>query len=191
MQELTANYYPSQTKLMNIENLLTEVVSLGGSLVIAVFCAYYLIKPDIQKYLSLKSREAVNENRLQLMTLRLQAHERLVLFIERINPSSLFVRSHQQGISLRHLQSVLIAEIRSEYQHNVSQQLYISPVVWKVVTKLKDDTIAMIAAAAEQLPEDAEGLDLGKKVLTHLAGLDENPYELTQDLIKKDIQQLF
>jgi hypothetical protein len=176
---------------MSIENLLIDVARLAGSLVITVAFAYYLIKPDIQRYLKLKTHGLVLEDRPQLMALRLQAHERLILFIDRINPSNLFIRSHQQGISLRDLQSVLLNDIRSEYQHNVPQQLYLSPAVWRVITKLKDDTIAMINTAVEHLPEGAEGVDLSKKVLTHMADMKEDPYELTLDLIKKDIQQFF
>lgn len=176
---------------MDIENLLADVIKLAGSLIIAVAFAYYLVKPDIRRYLNIKIRGMGKGGQPQLLSLRLQAHERLILFVERINPANLLIRLHQQGIPLRDLQTILLNEIRSEYQHNVSQQLYVSPAVWKVVSKLKDDTLAMINTAVEHLPEGAEGVDLSKKMLTHMAGMEENPYELTLELIKKDIHQLF
>jgi len=176
---------------MDIDKLLTDVAVLAGSGLITVAGAYYLMKPDIQRYLRLKSMEVRKEKHPQLLTLRLQANERLILFIERINPANLFIRVHQQGISIADLQSILLHEIRAEYQHNVSQQLYVSPTVWEVVSKLKEDTLAMINAAVKGLPADAAGVDLSKKVLQHMAGMEENPYDLTLALIKKDIQQLF
>jgi hypothetical protein len=176
---------------MDIDKLLTDVAVLAGSGLITVAGAYYLMKPDIQRYLRLKSMEVRKEKHPQLLTLRLQANERLILFIERINPANLFIRVHQQGISIPDLQSILLHEIRAEYQHNVSQQLYVSPTVWEVVSKLKEDTLAMINAAVKGLPADAAGVDLSKKVLQHMAGMEENPYDLTLALIKKDIQQLF
>jgi len=175
---------------MDIKDLLTDIVRIAGGGLITVAGAYYLIKPDIQKYLKLKAGEKKDE-RSQLLVLRLQAHERLILFIERINPSNLFIRLHQQGISVTDLQSILLHEVRAEYQHNVSQQLYVSSAVWEVVSKLKEDTLAMINNAVKSLPSDAAGVDLSRKVLHHIASVTENPYELTLGYIKKDIQRLF
>ncbi|HKG05120.1 MAG TPA: hypothetical protein VKB19_01610 [Pedobacter sp.] len=176
---------------MDINHLLTDIAKLAGGGLITVSGAYYLVKPDIRKYLKLRSAQLQKEDRPQLLVFRLQAHERLILFIERINPSNLFIRLHQKGLSVADLQSVLLSEIRSEYQHNVSQQLYVSPAVWGVVSKLKDDTLAMINNAVQNLPADAEGVDLSRKILQHMAVIPESPYDLTLEFIKKDIQQLF
>lgn len=176
---------------MDVKYLLTDMLKIAGGGLIIVAGAYYLIKADIQKYLKIRSAGLKKNDQAQLLTLRLQAHERLILFIERINPSNLFIRLHQQGISVSDLQSILLHEVRAEYQHNVSQQLYVSPAVWKVVSKLKDDTLAMINNAVRSLPSDAEGVDLSRKILQHVASVAENPYELTLEYIKKDIQQLF
>jgi hypothetical protein len=89
------------------------------------------------------------------------------------------------------LQSHILEEIRSEYQHNVSQQLYLNAASWNVLRKLKEDTIAMINNAVGGLPAEASGKDLSRKVLEHMAGIPENPYDLTLELIKQDIHQLF
>lgn len=176
---------------MDINKLLSDILSLTGGGIITTAAAYYLIRPDIQKYLKLKSAEVKIEAHPQLLMLRLQAHERLILFIERINPSNLLLRLHQNGLSVTHLQSMLLSEIRSEYQHNVAQQLYVSPVIWNVVSKLKEDTLAMVNNGVRNLPEDAPGVDLSKRILQHMATVSENPYELTLGLIKNDIQKLF
>jgi hypothetical protein len=176
---------------MDINKLILDIAGLAGGGVIVVTAGYYLIRPDIQRYLRLKSAALNKEDRPQLLMLRLQAHERLILFIERINPSNLFIRLHQQGVSIADMHFILLNEIRSEYQHNVAQQLYVSPLIWNVVTKLKEDTLAMINNAVRSLPADAEGVDLSKKVLQHMAAAAENPYDLTLELIKKDIQEMF
>ena len=62
---------------------------------------------------------------------------------------------------------------------------------WNVVKKLKDDTVAMINHAVKGLPDDSNGIELSKSVLQHMATLTENPYDLTIELIKKDIHNLF
>lgn len=176
---------------MDIEKFLTDagVLVVGG--VATVSAGYYLIKSDIRNYLRLRFAVQKKEENQQLLSLRLQANERLIVFIERINPANLFIRLHHQGISLQELQAKVLNEIRSEFQHNVSQQLYISTATWNVVKQLKDDTIAMVNNGVKGLPADAMGVDLSRKVLQHMAELENNPYDLTLDLIKKDIHQLF
>lgn len=176
---------------MDLQKFLTEagVLVVGG--VATVSAGYYLIRDDIRTYFRLKFSDQKKGKESPLLSLRLQAHERLIVFIERINPSNLFIRVHQQGISLAELQATVLNEIRSEYQHNITQQLYISTATWDVVKKLKEDTIAMVNNGVKSLPADATGVDLSRKVLQHMAGIENNPYDLTLDLIKKDIHQLF
>ncbi|HTM99703.1 MAG TPA: hypothetical protein VL088_13200, partial [Pedobacter sp.] len=114
-----------------------------------------------------------------------------IIFIDRINPANLLIRLHQQGIGVKELQNLVVNDIKAEFQHNIAQQLYINSTSWQVIRKLKDDTIAMINNAVLGLPESANGIDLSKKVLQHMADIAENPYDLTIDHLKKDIQELF
>lgn len=176
---------------MDLQKFITEaaVLVIGG--VATVSAGYYLIKDDIRTYFRLRFSDQKKEIANPLLPLRLQAYERLTIFIERINPANLFIRLHQQGITIAELQVIVINEIKSEYQHNITQQLYISTPTWDVVKKLKDDTIAMVNNGVKSLPADAPGVDLSRKVLQHMAGIENNPYDLTLDLIKKDIHQLF
>ena len=125
------------------------------------------------------------------MPLRLQAHERLIVFIDRINPSNLLLRLHQPNISVAALQTMALNEINAEYQHNIAQQLYVNTLSWQVVRKLKEDTAAMVNNAVQGLPQTAEGIDLSKKILQHMSEIEENPFELAIGLLKKEIHGLF
>jgi hypothetical protein len=176
---------------MNVERLLTEIAVLACGGIITTSVAYTLIKSDLKGYLGKTDPKNADIQKATLLPLRLQAYERLVVFIDRINPSNLFLRLHQPGITLSSLQSMLLNEVRSEYQHNIAQQLYVSPATWEVVSKLKDDTLAMVNNAVKSLPEDAMGVDLSRMVLQHMAGMEQNPYDLTLAMIRKDIHQLF
>jgi hypothetical protein len=176
---------------MNIQQVLTEIVILFAGIFLSLMAVYLILKKDIQQFLNLKRIELNRENRAELLPLRLQAHERLILFTDRINPANLLVRLHQQGIPLSTLQASILNDIRSEYQHNITQQLYVDSTTWSVVRKLKDDTIGMINNAVQGLPAEANGIELSKTILQHMAGIDDNPYDLTIELVKKDIQKLF
>ncbi|RZK17008.1 MAG: hypothetical protein EOO43_13920 [Flavobacterium sp.] len=176
---------------MIAKNDLIDLLVLLLGIFGALMAFYQFIKSDIQQFFNLKARELNKESRASLLPLRLQAHERLIIFVERINPANLLVRLHQQGIGLRELQNLIVDDVKSEFQHNIAQQLYVNSSSWNVIRKLKDDTVAMINNAVQGLPESATGVDLSKKILQHMASISENPYDLTIDHLKKDIQGLF
>lgn len=176
---------------MNFIQLFSNSIAFTIGGVITVTVAYFLVKGDIQNYFRFKSQIVNKDDKSTLLPLRLQAHERLIVFVERLNPANLLVRLHQQGISIGALQAMVLNEINAEYQHNISQQLYMSTISWSVIRKLKDDTVAMINNAVQGLPEDANGIELSKAILQHMSLIEENPYELTINLLKQDIQRLF
>ena len=176
---------------MNIQYFIiqTAIIAIGG--LIIVLAAHYLIKSLLSEYLPAAKPQKDSGKQQQLLALRLQAHERLVVFIDRINPANLLLRLHQPGATAGDLQAVILHEIRTEFQHNVTQQLYISTDNWKVIKKIKEDTIAMVNNAVSTLPQEATGAELSRKILNHLAGMEHNPYELTLEVLKKDIHQMF
>lgn len=132
-----------------------------------------------------------NPESTHLISLRLQAYERLVLLVERITPSSLFLRNHQPGISAKDLNAVLIAEVRAEFEHNLSQQVYVSERSWQMTRSLKDKTVSLINGMAQGLPEDATGMDLTRAVLDHVSSLEADPYEHTLAALRKEVKAFF
>ena len=176
---------------MNTKQILVDLLVLSFGIFAALMAVYYVLKNEIETFFVINNRELKKESRAHLLPLRLQAHERLIVFVDRLNPANLLVRLHQQGIELTTLQAGILNEIKSEYQHNITQQLYVDSVTWNVVKKLKDDTVAMINHAVNELPANSNGIELSKAVLQHMATMKENPYDLTIELIKKDIQKLF
>lgn len=179
---------------MNINYFIINAAVLAAGGTITVTVLWLLIKPELSKYLKIinsSAAETGKKEQAQLFHLRLQAYERMIVFIDRLNPANLFVRLYQPGISAKDLQAVILNEIRAEYQHNTAQQLYVETVSWNVLCKLKEDTIVMINNAVSGLPADATGTDLSRKVLEHMSGIEESPYDLTLEFLKKDIHQLF
>jgi hypothetical protein len=177
---------------MNEVTFLAEIVKYTISGIIIFFAAWYFIKPMLVQNLNFQRVELRKASIQHTLPLRLQAYERSVLFIERINPSNLFIRLQSPGMTAIQLHQLVLAEIRAEYQHNISQQIYVSDVSWTVVKRIKDETIGIVSSALNSLPAEASAMDLSKSVLTHLANLEsENPYDAALSLIKRDIQNLF
>lgn len=176
---------------MDLNKFFLYTASLATAGVIVAVVSFFMMKTGVLQVWEKLRSNSQSEDKDALLQLRLQAHERLIVFVDRINPANLLLRLHQQGIEVGALQLMAVNEIKLEYQHNISQQLYLSTVNWEVIRKLKDDTIAMVNNAAKLLPADASGLDLSRQVLHYMSEIEENPYELTIGLIKRDIHQLF
>ncbi len=156
-----------------------------------VWIAFYLFKPYLDRSENIQLIELKKSISSQTLPLRLQAYERLVLFIERVNPANLLIRLNGTAYSAAELHALIVTEIRNEYQHNVTQQLYVSSRAWAIVKRVKDDTLSIVNNAIKALPENAAGLELSKVILAQLSNLQDNPYEIGTSLVKKDIEELF
>jgi hypothetical protein len=94
--------------------------------------------------------------------LQLQAYERLVMLSERIALPNLISRANQPGLNAKEMQLLLLESIKQEYEYNMTQQIYVSPVAWEAVKNLKEQTMLIINQVSAALPPDATGLDLNK-----------------------------
>lgn len=177
---------------MNPITYLLDIVKFALAGLIVFFAAWFFVKAYLDQRFNFRMIELKKESLKQTLPLRLQAYERTILFLERISPSNMLLRLHVPEMSAKEMQRIIIADIRAEYQHNISQQLYVSATTWMVVKKIKDDTVSIVNSAAGALPEHATAADLSRSILVHLAGLEsENPYDVALNIVKKDVQALF
>jgi hypothetical protein len=176
---------------MAVYPLLLDILKYTLAGIGVVFAAFYLFKPYLDRSENLQLIELKKAVSSQTLPLRLQAYERLVLLVERISPANMLVRLNSSAYMADELQSIIITEIRTEYQHNITQQIYVNEAAWLVVKRLKDDTMVMVSSAARGLQAGATGLDLGKTILNHLSQLENDPYEMAAKLIRQNIQELF
>jgi hypothetical protein len=176
---------------MDIYPYLLDVFKYTLAGVGTVSVAFYIVKPYIDRTEAIQLLELKKATSNQTLPLRLQAYERVVLFVERVNPANMLIRMNANSYSASELHSLVVAEIRNEYQHNVSQQIYVTTKAWSVVRRVKDDTMSIVTNAVKGLPQDASGLDLSRTILKHLSTLEENPYDIATILIRQDLDNLF
>lgn len=100
--------------------------------------------------------------------LRFQAYERLTLLCERISLQQILSRTNSHGLSCRQMQFALIDAVKQEYDYNISQQIYVSPEVWKAITNLKEQNIYVVNQLAATMPVQATGMDLNKQIIDFL-----------------------
>lgn len=112
----------------------------------------------------IRERTGINN---EAMKLQLQAIERLTLFAERISLKSLVTRHPAGDLHVLSLQLALLESIRTEFDYNVTQQVYVSPEMWKAVINLKDQNTYIINQIAAMLPPQANGIELSKRLLEY------------------------
>lgn len=177
---------------MNVIQFLLDVLKYSIAGLVVFFVAWIFIENYLREKLNFKRMELKREELKQTLPLRLQAYERVVLFLERINPTNMLIRLHIPGMSARELHNLIISDIKAEYQHNISQQIYVSDGAWATVKQVKEDTISMMNSAFQSLPENTSSAEFSRAILNHLANLEsENPYDLALKIVKADLQSLF
>ncbi len=127
---------------------------------------YWTVKSVFESYLNKEYQiRALEQQKDKLSTsgpLKLQAYERLSLFCERIAVPTLLFRLRQDGMSAQELRMHLLLAIQQEYEHNITQQVYVSAQLWEIIKIARDDSVNTISLSMESLPEGASGKDLMK-----------------------------
>jgi hypothetical protein len=159
----------------------------------AVFAAAYLL---VQKFLANEQKrrdfELKKNAQASITPLKIQAYERLVIFLERIHPNSIVVRVNKHGMTVHQLHQELVKTIKSEFEHNLSQQIYVSMGAWELVKTAKEEVIKLVNISATKVAQDASSNDLAMMILNITANIDKKmPNEIALEFIKKEAAQTF
>jgi hypothetical protein len=100
-----------------------------------------------------------------LKPLQLQAYERLVMLTERISLPNLINRVYQPHFTAREMQTLLLENIRQEFEYNTSQQIYVTQKAWEGVRSLRDQNMLIINSIAKTLPPDATAGELNRQII--------------------------
>lgn len=126
-----------------------------------------------------ENRRRLHEMRLkegqELMRLRMQAYERLILLIERLNPESLVLREQKHTMTSLQFQNHLLKIIRHEFEHNLTMQLYVDNDTWQKIKAAREGLIRLINTTANNIKADAPALELGRFLIENV-GRDLNLY---------------
>jgi hypothetical protein len=131
------------------------------------------------------------QNTQVILPIRLQAAERLCLLLERITPNNLVRRSNPTQFTAAELHPMLLSEIREEFNHNLSQQVYFSEGTWESVRRAVEEVTTTVNLGRQSLEGDASGMELAKAIFAQSLERknDAIPYALKQ--VKAEVQLYF
>lgn len=159
----------------------------------AVFAAaYFLVKRFLDNDQKRREHELKKSTLGTITPLKIQAYERIVILLERINPNSLVIRVNKNGMSARQLHQELVASVKSEYEHNLSQQIYLSIGAWELVKTSKEEIIQLINISSSKVAPDANSSELAIMILNICSNLGKKlPSDVAIEYIKREIAQNF
>lgn len=171
---------------------LIDLVKYTVPAIIVLITAYVVMKSFMEREITKARLDYKLDNSKLITPIRLQSYERLVLFLERISPESLFVRVFVPGISPVELHKALLSSIRSEYEHNLAQQVYVSDEAWESVRTAKESVLRLINTAAGSKRAKSGSQEFSKIVLEAFHTVDNNPIDAAIGLLKNEVShQLF
>lgn len=158
---------------------------------IVLYAVYLVIRSFMRRELESKQMELRAKSIDAVVPTRLQAYERMMLFLERISADVLLVRLNVPGATAKDFQRILLEEIRNEYNHNASQQIYMSEELWSQIKNAKEELCLIINEAAGRVSPEGSGVELAKTIFE--ISLDRKA-DLTAHAVhalKEEVQRLF
>ena len=167
---------------------LLKIILPSGLLLLGM---YFLVKKYVDRDYKLRLLELRMKNADTITPIRLQAYERMTLFLERITPSNLLIRVSGSGQTATDYHRMLINDIRNEYNHNLSQQIYMTEHTWEKIQSAKENVVTLINRSFHEMPDKSKGTDLAKRVLETIIAQETDPTEQAIRLMKREINEVF
>jgi hypothetical protein len=158
---------------------------------IVFLTAYLSIKTLIKHDQRKRDYEIILKNKQIVTPIRLQAYERLTLFLERISPDNLVMRIGKDQLTVKQLQNQMLKTIRSEFDHNVSQQIYVSPQAWEVVKSARENIVKLINTTAQGLKSDDPAIKLSRNLLEKIMEQEHAPTKVATDYLKREVRNFY
>jgi hypothetical protein len=158
------------------------IVLIATSMIVNKF----LVSETEKKHLALYGQKVE-----ETFKLRMQAYERLTHYVERIHPNALIGRHYMKGATAQEIQLSMVKNIREEYEHNLSQQLYVSNEVWQTVKSAKEQEITMINNIGSQMAQGASASEFVQRITQFALDKDtEVPTDIALFILNKEAKQI-
>ncbi|MDZ7897352.1 MAG: hypothetical protein U5N85_04895 [Arcicella sp.] len=171
--------------------LVTDLIKIILPASLVLWAMYLTVKSFTERDWILREMDMKAETTKTLLPVRIQAYERMALFLERISPNNLLIRLNGRTGNVAEFQQLMLSEIREEFSHNLSQQVYMSDEAWTVVKNAMNETVALINLSAKELAPDSPALELAKRVFEVVISKELNPSEEALRIVKQEMREQF
>ena len=175
-----------------VTTTLLELLKYTIPAIIVLISSYLIVNKFLVSQMQRKQLAIFKDSQDVTLRLRLQAYERLTLFIERISQRQIIPRVYDSSMTVRDLQQAIILTINAEYEHNLAQQIYVSRNVWETVKGVKEQEMNMVSTIARTLNPDAPARDLHARLLEVVAAAEDKdlPTDIALMIIKEEASKV-
>ena len=166
-----------------------DIVKLAIPALIVFFTVYTIMGRFLDKQYQMRMLEYKEKNQAAALPIRPQAYERLCLFCERISIPALLLRLRTPNMDSNALRYSLMVAIQKEYEHNVTQQVYVSNKLWEIIKFTKDDTINIVNLVSDTVNGDAPSDEFAIALLKLIDERKAMTYDKALEAIKKEAAQ--
>ena len=171
--------------------IVTDLLKILVPSALVLYAMYLTITAFLKTQFEEKQLDQKRKQIEITLPIRLQAYERMCLFLERISPNNLLIRLNGSATHALEFQQILLREVREEFNHNLSQQVYMSIEVWEDIRAAQQEVITLINQAAADIPAEASPLELSKKIFGKIIQDNRNPTAHALKKVKEEIQREF
>ena len=147
-----------------------EILKLTLPAFIVFLTVHTLLKQYLGKQYEMQVLDIKKSQQKATLPLRLTAYERLSLFCERISLSNLILRLRTQESTVETLKYAMMMAVQQEFEHNITQQIYVSENLWEIIKIAKEDTLACIDEAASSLNPKSDSSELISSLIQVMSG---------------------
>jgi hypothetical protein len=170
---------------------ITELLKILIPSAAVLYGMYLTVQTFLEKQFEQKQLEVKQKNTELVTPIRLQAYERMTLFLERITPNNLLIRINNLDIQAIDYQRLILQEIREEFNHNLSQQVYMSHEAWEKIRKAMNDVVALVNTSATEIDSNSASINLSKKIFEKVISENQQPTMEALKFLKEEIQTMF
>lgn len=171
--------------------LFIDILKIVLPAALVLYGMYITIRTMISKVLVEKQLEIKAKSLELTLPARMQAFERMTLFLERISPENLIVRINRNGMSAGELHHTILTEIRNEFNHNVAQQVYLNKELWSMIITAKEDLLMRINSTYQEMNPEATSIDYAKALISNYSSSEINSIELALTSLKEELGKYY
>jgi len=171
--------------IMLLETVL-EIIKFTVPALIVFLTVYYLQKQYLKNQYNLQLLDLKKNHLDNTLPLKLQAYERLTLFLERLKLENIILRIRTENMTASNLHIALLVAIQKEFEHNVAQQVYVSPELWEIITLVKNEIINLVNVVAKEQESNTDAIEYSRDLFNRMNGLKIKPVEKALLAIKKE-----
>ena len=157
-----------------------------------VLATAYLMLNKLFKNEEDRRNYELKKNDLPIITpVKLRAYERLTLLLERTKPTTMLLNKVEPDMNCLDLHRILLNDIRREFEHNVSQQIYISNEVWELIKNAHENMLQLVNICASQCREDEPATKLAEMIIQIYNNKEETALATAEQALKEEVKRLF